>query len=108
MLMEIIEALAPHLIEALMALITLATGYGVVQFKRWTGIQIEERHRQALHSAIRTGVVALAERGLTGDELIKGVKDYIRQSVPDALASLVPGDGVLSTLIKAKVRELAG
>lgn len=107
MLEEILEAILPHIIEAFMALVTLATGYAVVLFKRWTGIQIEERRRQALHSAIRTGVLALTDRGLSGEELVEGVKDYIRQSVPDALAALVPGDGVLSTLIKSKVRELA-
>lgn len=106
MLTEILEALAPHLLEAFMALVTLATGYAVHLFRRWTGIQIEERHRQALHSAIRTAVVALTERGLTGEDLVKGVKDYLRQSVPDALAWLVPGDSVLSTLIRSKIREL--
>ena len=104
---ELMEALAPHLVDASMAVVSLATGYVVILIRRYTGIQIEERHRQALHSAIRTAVVAMTERGLTGEDLVKAVKDYVRQSVPDALAWLVPGDGVLSTLIKAKVRELA-
>jgi hypothetical protein len=106
MFTEIIEAMAPHLVEMLMALVSLATGYAVVLFRRWTGIQIEERHRQALHSAVRTAVVALTDRGLAGNDLIEGVKDYLHQSVPDALAYLVPGDGVLSTLIKSKLREI--
>lgn len=106
MFQEIMEALAPHLIEAFMALVTLATGYVVVLVKRYTGIQIEERHRQALHSAIHTGVLALADKGLSGEQLIEGVKDYIRQSVPDALAYLIPGEGVLATLIRAKIKQL--
>lgn len=106
MFQEVLEAILPHLIEAFMALVTLATGYVVVLFKRWTGIQIEERRRQALHSAIRTGVLALMDRGLYGEQLIEGVKDYIRQSVPDTLAALVPGESVLATLIKSKIREI--
>lgn len=104
---EILEALAPHLLEMIMALVSLVTGYAVILLKRWTGIQIEGRHREALHQAIRTGIAALMERGITGDQLVEGVKDYIHQSVPDALAYLVPGDGVLSTLIKGKIRDLA-
>lgn len=106
MLQEILEAVAPHLIELFMALVSLATGYALVLIKRYTGIQIEEKHRLALHSAIRTGVLAMASNGLQGQALVDAVKDYVRASVPDALAYFVPGDGVLSTLIKSKIKDI--
>lgn len=105
MLQEISEALAPYLIEAMMSLVALATGYAAVLLRRWTGIQIEERHRAALHSAIRTGVLAALDKGISGETLVGVVRDYIAVSVPDALRRLAPGDGVLATLIRAKVGE---
>lgn len=105
MLHEIWEALAPNLIDAIMSLVALATGYGVLLVRRWTGIQIEARYREALHQAIRTGVVAALEGKLRGDALVDTVRRYVAQSVPDALRHLAPGEGVLATLIRAKAAE---
>ena len=102
---ELFEALEPHLVEALMSLVALATGYATVLLRRWTGIQIEARHRDALHQAIRSAVVEALDNGLDGDRLLARVKDYVGASVPDALRHLAPGDGVLATLIRAKVGE---
>lgn len=108
MLEELKEALTPHLIEAFMSLVMLMLGYATVLIKKWTGIQIEDKHRIALHSAIRTGVLLAAEKGLDRDALVQVAKDYAKQSVPDAIRYLVPGDGVLESLIIAKAQELIG
>lgn len=108
MLEELKEALAPHVFEAIMSLITLALGYGTLLIRRWTGIQIEEKHMRALHSALRSGVLIGVERGLDKDALVQVAKDYARQSVPDAIRYLVPGEGVLESLILAKVQEVMG
>lgn len=105
---ELKEALAPHVFEALMSLVTLAIGYATILIKRATGVQIEEKHRAALHSAIRTGVLIAMEKGLDKGALVQVAKDYARQSVPDAIRYLVPGEGVLESLIVAKAQEIIG
>lgn len=107
MLEELKEALAPHVFEAVMSLLTLALGYATVLIRRWTGIQIEEKHMRALHSAIRNGsLMALQRGGVDKTILIGMVKDYVSSSVPDALKSLSPSDGVLDVLINAALAEI--
>lgn len=105
MLQEIFEAIRPQLIEAFLGLIWLALTYAAAVFHKRTGIFIEEKHLRTLHSAIRTGTLAAADRGLSKDVLIETVSAYVRASVPDAVKALKPSDAVLSTLIAAKLAE---
>lgn len=102
---EIFEALRPHLIEMLMSLIFLGLTYAAAVFRRYTGVFIEEKHLRTLHSAIRTGVLAALDRGLTRDVLAQTVIDYVKASAPDAIRALRPSDDVLTTLITAKAAE---
>lgn len=74
---------------------------------RW-GIEIEARHREALHSALMTGAAAVLKRQLTWDGAKAAVKAYVRRSVPDALAALKPDPQVLDDLIESKLREIRG
>lgn len=71
---------------------------------RW-GIEIEARHREALHSALFTGATAVINRQMTTDAAKIAVKGYARRSVPDALAALRPDPQVLDELIESKLRE---
>ncbi|WP_417741517.1 hypothetical protein [Salipiger sp.] len=72
-----------------------------------TGIAIESAAREALHSAIKSGIeAALAGGPSAGFEEIKAHAIYhAQQSVPDAIAQLVPGDGVLDRLALRYYRE---
>lgn len=103
---ELIEALAPSLLEAFMALIGLATGYAAVWFRKWTGIQIEEQHRQRLHSAIRNFVVLVADRGFSKEEIVPMLRRYLRDGLPDAMKALSPSDSVLGTLVEVALRGI--
>jgi len=59
-------------------------------WRRW-GLEIEARHREALHSALMTGVKHALFEGLQGRTAIaKATVDYVHTSVPDALAALKP------------------
>ncbi|ACM03687.1 hypothetical protein D516_1690 [Rhodobacter sp. AKP1] len=82
---------------ALTALIGLAT----VRFQRSTGIQIEARHREALHSAIMTAARVAAALGLTREVATEFVSSYVRASVPDALKRLSPSAETLDALVRA-------
>lgn len=72
-----------------------------------TGIQIEARHREALHQAIMTSVESGMKYGpdVGFDTLRSHVVNYLHESVPDALIALTPGDGVLDRLIERYARE---
>lgn len=104
---ELKEALAPHVFEALMSILTLILGWAAVQVKAWTGIQIEEKHMRALHSAIRNGALMAIQRGGVDKAiLVAMVKDYVQASVPDAIKALAPSDGVLDVLVNAALGEI--
>lgn len=72
---------------------------------RW-GIEIEARHREALHSAIMSGVLAALARGLTGQAVIQAARVYAQDSVPDAIRGLPQAtEKVLASIAEAKLRE---
>lgn len=53
---------------------------------RW-GIEIEARHREALQSALMTGISAALSRGLRGQEAITAAIDHATKAgAPDAIA----------------------
>lgn len=101
-----LDYLAPYIPVLLDALVYVVVAWVAYAFQRWTGIQIEAKHREALHSAIRNGVLQAASRGLTGLEAKKLVAGYVTESVPDALNRLAPSPEVLDGLIRAKMAEL--
>lgn len=76
-------------------------------FTAATGIQIEKGHREALHEAIITSVESGMRYGPdVGFGTLKAhVVAHLRESVPDALKALTPGDGVLDRLIERYTRE---
>ena len=90
----------------------IAAGLGTLLFRvanvakeRW-GIEIEARHREALHSALMSGIRAALGRGLRGQDVIDASISYAGISVPDALAALNPAREVLTDLAAAKLREV--
>jgi hypothetical protein len=76
-------------------------------FAAATGIQIEAKHREALHQAIMTSVESgmKYEPDVGFDTLKNHVRRYLQESVPDALTALTPGDSVLDLLIERYARK---
>ena len=72
---------------------------------RW-GIEIEARHREALHSAMMSGIRAAISRGVSGPEAISEALKHAATSVPDAISALKPGAGVLASIAESKLREV--
>lgn len=95
---------------ALLSLIGIVLAWGITRgaaaFELWTGIRIDESSRDALHSAIISGVRAALEGGSPKDEVIRHAVIYAHKSVPDAIRRLVPGDGVLDELALRYYNEL--
>ena len=96
------------LITIIGLVLTILIRRGAAMLEVATGIRIEESARTALHSAIQSGVVVAIEKGPEAgfDEIRRQAIDYARRSVPDAIAALVPGDGVLDDLALRYYREV--
>ena len=97
--------------EALLGLfgiiLTIIINRAAGAFTAATGIAVEREAREALHSAIKSGIeAALAGGPDAGLEEIKAHAIFhAQQSVPDAIEQLVPGDGVLDRLALRYYRE---
>lgn len=101
-----ISAFLPTLIEiASLLVMAWLVRLSVFMKEKW-GIEIEARHREALHSAILTGIRAALEKGLTRDQVITAAIEHVSASVPDAISALRPASGVLENLIAAKLKEV--
>ncbi len=104
-LSELYAAILPLILTAIAALLAqIIAGAAKVAKERW-GIEVEARHRDALHSALMSGVRAALSRGLTGRAAVDSAVAYATKSVPDALARLGPSSEVLSRLATSKLRE---
>lgn len=108
----ILASALPQVLPTVLELTGIALGgvllrASLVAKRRW-GIDIEARHREALHSALMSGVRAALDRGLSGRAAIDAALDHAGQSVPDAISALNPTVDVLASIAKAKLREAAG
>jgi len=104
----LIAALAPHMMELIGAVVALALTAAAARFRAWTGIEIEARHRDALHRAIMSGLqAALAKRqGVADAGLIEEAIAHAHTSVPDALRALRPDAGTLRRIVAARLAEI--
>ncbi|AXQ93212.1 hypothetical protein LV780_04935 [Cereibacter azotoformans] len=105
---EFLTPLAPGLLDLAGVILTLIIGAAARQWAAWTGVQIEARHREALHSAIMTAARTAIARGLTREVATEFIAAYVRASVPDALKRLSPSAETLDGLIRSKLIDAAG
>lgn len=101
----LLAAVLPQLLEILATVLSFVLIWAGARFTKRTGIEIEARHRDALHSALMSGARLAAARELTGKAAIGLIIDYVRQSVPEALSKLTPPQAVLADLAEAKLHE---
>ena len=95
----------PVLLQLLAVLVSFAlVRLSDIAHRRW-GIEIEARHREALQSALMSGISAALSRGLRGDAAVEAALAYTRRSVPDALKKLQPDDTLLRDLVAAKLHQ---
>lgn len=78
MLQMILQQLVPPLVDAVVPLLLLLLSGLIFRF---TGIEIEAKHRLALQSALANAAKLLLIPGNSVDDAI----DYVQTSVPDAL-----------------------
>lgn len=108
------DSLSPFISAAAEGAIVAIVGWLATRVNRWTGLNIEARHREALHSAAVTGIdLALSRIGGRADkvdinlksELVAEAADWVARSVPDALAYLGVTPDKISDLVESKLRD---
>lgn len=99
----ILDAFTPAILEVTGTVasvaITAACGFAM---RKW-GIEVEAKHREALHSALMTGARAAIGQGILGKEAAVYGIEYAKKSVPDALRKTSPTGQVLADLAMSKV-----
>ncbi|AZV00303.1 hypothetical protein ACFSS8_05835 [Paracoccus kondratievae] len=103
---SIIHAAAPHVLELLGLVITGIIGWAAAAVRRKWGIEIEARHREALHWALTTAAQLAVKNQLTGKQALDLMLEYVRRSVPDAIGNLRPSAEVLTDLAQAKLEQV--
>ena len=102
---ELYAVAVPILVAGFGTILTLVIERAAkVARERW-GIEIEATHREALHSALMSGVRAALMRGLSGPEAVEAAIIHSSGSVPDAIKALKPDAGVLTRIAEAKLRD---
>jgi len=88
-------------------ILTVIINRAAAAFTLATGVQIEARHREALHEAIKSGVESAIKHGpkVAVGTMRAHVVQHLKESVPGALTALTPGDGVIDRLIERYTRE---
>ena len=85
------DSLQPYVVDVLGVIVTAAISWAAAAFTRRTGIEIDAKHREALHSAAMTGVnlalqrVGVAAHALditTSSRVIDDAINWVIQSVP--------------------------
>lgn len=107
-LSELSAAILPGVVALIgTALTVVLNGAARAARQRW-GIEIEAHHREALHSAIMTGLLSAQLRGAKQADMIDAAVAHAEASVPDAVAALAPARGVLRSLAQAKALQITG
>lgn len=105
---DISAAVLPALVTLFGTVMTIILNRAAAAARERWGIEVEARHREALHSAIMSGVQAALLRGAKRGDAIEAAITYARKSVPDAIGKLAPGPDVLKSIAEAKLRAVLG
>ena len=102
---DILQELAPAVLSGVSLLLSALIAMAAQTAKRRWGLDIEARHREALHAALISGIKAAIERGPEEavDVLIREAVDHAKASVPDAILRLRAPEHVLQTLARSKL-----
>lgn len=105
------SVIQPILVELLLTLILAVLAWFLRLLPERFRVDIEAKHRAALHSAIDTGVGLLIDTMqkhptiAAPDMAIGTVLDYVERSVPSAIRNLGPSRAHLEDMARAKLAQ---
>ena len=97
-------AMAPGVLEFVGVMLMLVLTWAARRVAQVYGLTIEERHRQALHTALMSGLQAALTR--RDSNVIASAIDHAKASTPDAIAALRPADGVMHGIVQGMYGRL--
>lgn len=109
--MTAIDTLQSIIVDLLLMLVLAIIGWAVSFLPARFRLDIEARHRDALHKALDTGVGLAIDTlqkhpAVAGPDMAIGaVLDYVDRSVPDALRKLAPSRAQLEQMARAKLQR---
>lgn len=101
----LIDNALPALLDLLGIILAALLAWAAAAAKRKFGIDVEARHREALHSALMTGARLALARQLTGAAAVELIVTHARESVSDAIGHLQPTGDFLERMAEAKLQE---
>ncbi len=96
----------PYALEVVGLALTAVIGFAANKARQKWGLDIEEKHRLALHQALMTAARLALAKQLTVATAVEMMLGYAKQSVPDALRKLNPPQAVIESLAKAKLEQV--
>lgn len=111
MIDSIQNIIQPIVVELLLTLILAVLAWFLRLLPERFRVDIEAKHRAALHSALDTGVGLLIDTMqkhptiAAPDMAIGTVLDYVERSVPDAIRRLGPSRAQLEDMARAKLQQ---
>lgn len=94
--------------QAATVAITGFIGWGAALVKRKFGIEVEAKHRQALHDALLNGAKLAIGRGLTGPAAVGVAVNYAHNMSPGIIKYFGAKAGQLDEIAESKIQELTG
>lgn len=104
----IINAFLPHAPEILNTIVIPFVIWAAVQAGRKLGVDIQDKHKRTLQSALWTGANLALQRKLTGAAAVGVILDHVlNKGAPDAVANFKLSKEELARMAEAKLHEVA-
>jgi hypothetical protein len=105
---EFFATVTPALLSFLSVAVPAILSYIAYIVQGWVAKAREAKDREALHSALNTGIKS-AEAAFTADttmdDKVQFAINYAHKSVPDAIKNLAPSHEVMTKLARSKIEE---
>lgn len=101
---EFFATITPALLNFLSIAVPAILGYVAYLIRCWVAKATEAKDREALHSALDTGVKAATAKGMKDvPAVVEYAVAYAGKSVPDAMKNLDPPSDVLAKIARSKI-----
>lgn len=100
---DLLSAVLPALLDIAGLFLAALLSWLALKAKQKFAIDIEAAHRDALHTALMTGIRNALQKGIGGEGAVKLAVTYATQSVPDAIHNLAPAEPILQAIARAKL-----
>jgi hypothetical protein len=102
---EFWATVTPALLSFLSVAVPAILSYIAYIVQSWVAKAREGKDREALHSALNTGIKSAEATTLPASDRVQYAINYAHKSVPDAIKNLAPSHEVMTKLALSKLEE---